>query len=69
MAPPTGALGRPQPTLLLLLLPSHDLLEAGVQENEKKKGRERKIDAFSFVSHPFLGPQDRIRGHFLELSL
>lgn len=69
MAPPTGALVCPQPTLLLLLLPSNDLLEAGVQENEKKKGREKKTDAFSSVSHPFLGPQDRIRGLFLELSL
>lgn len=42
MAPPTGALVCPQPTLLLLLLPSNDLLEAGVQENEKKKAEKKK---------------------------
>ena len=42
MAPPIGALGCHQPTLLLLLLPSHDLLEAGVQENLKKAEKEKR---------------------------
>lgn len=55
MAPLTGVLGCHQPTLLLLQLPSHDLLDAGVQDNGKKGGKEKrkekqKASAFSHLS-------------------